>query len=206
MCVNAFCFEWFKGVSGNLLGVLVCSPPLPPFRLFVLGPIGLIGVGWVIDGVGGSVLGVRPTELLLWIPWVGGVLLFCTNGMVDVLSRRLEVRGEFFVMLRFPRSGSFLWVLVLLFCGVHGWWGSIRKSVLDDDADGSDCLSGGKSSVRSSLNSGLVSGLWSSFSYSLSDSRFCLSILCFSSNILYGLFTSVHQFCQYHTELWSFLC
>ena len=77
--------------------------------------------------------------------------------------------------------------------------------ILDDDANDDDGLSGGKSSVCNSLDSGLmsVSGLVS-FSFCLICASTCLCSV--SCNFLYGLFTSIHQFFQYHIELCSFLC
>ena len=76
----------------------------------------------VVDvvGVGGKTLGVLFTELLRFcVPWVAGVLLLCTNGIVNVSSSSLEVRGVFLAILRFPKSGSFVWILICLSCGVH---------------------------------------------------------------------------------------
>ena len=79
------------------------------------------------------------------------------------------------MVFRLIRSGSFLWILILLFSGVHQWLLSIRKSIFDDDADDNDCLSRGRSSVGSSLDSSLMSvfGL-ASFNLCLASASACL--------------------------------
>ena len=107
MFVNAYC-GWFHGISGNLLCLLIFISPLLYFRICAFGVLDVVGVGCLNDGVFGKTLGVLFTELLQFcVPWVG-VLLLCTNAIVDVSSSNLDVRGVFFAILKFPKSKSFL--------------------------------------------------------------------------------------------------